>query len=542
MNIENMKWPDGIKDVPESSGVYIFYNDKNEVIYVGKATSLKDRLRSYLDIKNAIFPKDKFLRESIKSFDYIITSSPSEALLLEYNLIKKHKPKYNIRLKDDKSYPYLKIVMDEFPYIEIKRGLKNDNALYFGPYVDVKSLRRVVSLGRRIFKLRRCTKKLPKKKCIYYDLGECSAPCIGNVSKEDYLKLVKDFILFIKSDYKKLRESLINEMNEKVKKLEFEKAAVLRDAIKSIDRVFYSQRVLTNEDITFDTIYLLKEIDKVLIEYLEIRNGRLVFEGSNFPDRFSKKPGGIFALGVNWWDPPFKGKIDELRIYDRALMQDEIKVLAGDKVKEGGLIAWFKFEDNLQDSTGNFNEGVVIGNKIDVPGGQISYGEGVVGKAVYLDGNSGVRLPNGLISSYEYTVSLWVYAEKLTMFTPTFFGAMSQTKWISVVPYGHNGVGNSIMVWSGSEKWIDGGTGVKINPNTWTHIAFTVKRGNLTVYVNGEKKYEGTGVPNIFNSYDGIFTLGVNWWDAPFKGMIDELKIYDISLSQDEIKKLSQTK
>jgi excinuclease ABC subunit C len=278
MNIENMKWPDGIKDVPESSGVYIFYNDKNEVIYVGKATSLKDRLRSYLDIKNAIFPKDKLLRESIKSFDYIITSSPSEALLLEYNLIKKHKPKYNIRLKDDKSYPYLKIVMDEFPYIEIKRGLKNDNALYFGPYVDVKSLRRVVSLGRRIFKLRRCTKKLPKKKCIYYDLGECSAPCIGNVSKEDYLKLVKDFILFIKSDYKKLKESLINEMNEKVKKLEFEKAAVLRDAIKSIDRVFYSQRVLTNDDITFDTIYLLKESDKVLIEYLEIRNGRLVFE------------------------------------------------------------------------------------------------------------------------------------------------------------------------------------------------------------------------------------------------------------------------
>lgn len=271
-------------------------------------------------------------------------------------------------------------------------------------------------------------------------------------------------------------------------------------------------------------------------------NGRLVFEGNNFPDRFSKKPGGIFALGVNWWDLPFKGKIDELRIYDRALLQDEIKVLAGDKVKEGGLIAWFKFEDNLQDSTGNFNEGFAIGNKIDVPGGQISYGEGVVGKAVYLDGNSGVRLPNGLISSYEYTVSLWVYAEKLTMFTPTFFGAMSQTKWISVVPYGHNGVGNSIMVWSGSERWIDGGTGVKINPNTWTHIAFTVKRGNLTVYVDGEKKFEGTGVPNIFNSYDAIFTLGVNWWDAPFKGMIDELKIYDISLSHDEIKKLSQTK
>lgn len=273
-----MKWPEDLKKVPTDSGVYIFYNDKNEVIYVGKATSLKERLKSYLDTKNVIFPKDKILRDSISYFDYIVTSSPSEALLLEANLIKKHKPKYNIRLKDDKSYPYLKIVMDDFPYIEVKRGLKNDNALYFGPFVDAKSLRRVVSLGRRLFKLRKCVRKLPKKKCIYFDLGECSAPCIGNITKEEYQKKVKDFILFIKSDYKKLKDSLISQMNDYVKKLQFEKAAILRDTIKAIDKVFYSQRVLTNEDISFDTLYLIKEDEKVLIEYLEIRNGRVVFE------------------------------------------------------------------------------------------------------------------------------------------------------------------------------------------------------------------------------------------------------------------------
>ncbi|MCX8094634.1 MAG: excinuclease ABC subunit UvrC [Caldisericia bacterium] len=273
-----MKWPEDLIKVPEGSGVYIFYNEKNEVIYVGKATSLKERLRSYLDTKNIVFPKDKILRESICYFDYIITSSPSEALLLEANLIKKHKPKYNIRLKDDKSYPYLKIVMDDFPYIEIKRGLKNDNALYFGPFVDVKSLRRVASLGRKIFKLRKCVKKLPKKKCIYFDIGECSGPCIGNITKEDYQKSVKDFILFIKSDYKKLKDSLISQMDSYVKKLQFEKAATIRDTIKAIDKVFYSQRVLTNENISFDTIYLLKENENILIEYLEIRNGRVVFE------------------------------------------------------------------------------------------------------------------------------------------------------------------------------------------------------------------------------------------------------------------------
>lgn len=273
-----MKWPDDIKKVPQSPGVYIFYNENNDVIYVGKATSLKERLRSYLDTKSVIFPKDKILRESIFNFDYIVTSSPSEALLLEANLIKKHKPKFNIRLKDDKSYPYLKIVMDDFPYIEIKRGLKNDNALYFGPFVDVKSLRKVVYLGRKIFKLRRCIKKLPNKKCIYFDIGECSAPCIGNISKEDYQKRVKEFILFIKGDYKKLKDSLIIEMNDLVKKLQFEKAIVLRDSIKAIDKVFYSQRVLTNEDVSFDVIYLIKEENRVLIEYLEIRNGRLIFE------------------------------------------------------------------------------------------------------------------------------------------------------------------------------------------------------------------------------------------------------------------------
>lgn len=171
-----MKWPEDLKKVPETSGVYIFYNEKNEVIYVGKATSLKERLRSYLDIKNVIFPKDKILRNSISHFDYVVTSSPSEALLLEANLIKKHKPKYNIRLKDDKSYPYLKIVMDEFPYIEVKRGLKNDNALYFGPFVDAKSLRRVASLGRKLFKLRKCVKKTPKKEMylFWYRWMQCS--------------------------------------------------------------------------------------------------------------------------------------------------------------------------------------------------------------------------------------------------------------------------------------------------------------------------------------------------------------------------------
>ena len=275
-----MKWKDDLDKVPEKSGVYIFYNDKGEVIYVGKATSLKDRLNSYINPENVEFPKDAILRKKINLFDYIVTSSPEEALLLESNLIKKYKPKFNVRLKDDKSYPYLKIIMDEFPYIQITRKLKKDNSLYFGPFVDVKSLRKVVSLGRRIFKIRRCEKKLPNKKCIYYDLGECSAPCIKKISKENYLKSINDFILLIKNNYKKLRESLLKDMQKNVNNLNFERAAILRDTIKSIDRVFYNQRVITTQDKSFDVVYLYKENEFNLIEFMEIRNGRLVFEKS----------------------------------------------------------------------------------------------------------------------------------------------------------------------------------------------------------------------------------------------------------------------
>lgn len=273
-----MKWKEDLNKVPEKPGAYIFFNKEGEVIYVGKASSLKDRLSSYINIKKIYFPKDALLRKNIDSFEYILTHSPEEALLLESNLIKKYKPKFNVRLKDDKSYPYLKIVMDDFPYVKITRKLKKDNSFYFGPFVDVKSLRKVVSLGKKIFKIRRCEKKLPNKKCIYYDLGECSAPCIKKISKESYLKSINDFILLIKNNYEKLRESLLREMQKNVKKLNFERAAILRDTIKSIDRVFYNQRVITTQNKSFDVIYLYKENELNLIEFMEVRGGRLVFE------------------------------------------------------------------------------------------------------------------------------------------------------------------------------------------------------------------------------------------------------------------------
>jgi len=275
-------------------------------------------------------------------------------------------------------------------------------------------------------------------------------------------------------------------------------------------------------------------------------NGKKTYEGVSFPDRFSKKPGGVFALGVNWWDTPFNGIIDELRIYDRALSQNEIAVLAGLNTGEQntannpiGLVAHFAFENDLTDSTGHFSSGSVIGNKIGIDGGTVSYADGKKGKSIVFDGNSGVLLPKGLISSHIYTVSLWVYAEQLTDCTTTFFGARDGNSWVSVVPRGHTFVNNDTMVWSGS-NWYDAGTGMKINVNQWYHIAFKVNNGAIDVYINGERKFSGNNFPDIFINNECTFSLAVNWWDTPFKGMIDELRIYDIALTDEQILELSR--
>lgn len=271
-------WKEKLKKVPDKPGVYIFYNELKEVIYVGKATSLKERMRSYTSDSGVIFPKDRLLREHIHDFDFIVTSSPSEALILEANLIKKYKPRFNVRLKDDKSYPYLKIVKDDFPYVVITRKLKDDGSIYFGPYTNVKALRRVLRLSRKLFPLRRCKGKLPKKKCIYYDVGECAGPCIGKVDKEEYQRIVKDFIYFIQGRVGKLKRSLEKEMKTYAKRLEFEKAAIIRDRISSIEKVFYTQRVLTDKNISFDVVFLFSRDEKPIIEYMEVREGRLTFE------------------------------------------------------------------------------------------------------------------------------------------------------------------------------------------------------------------------------------------------------------------------
>ncbi|MDQ0230874.1 arabinan endo-1,5-alpha-L-arabinosidase [Metabacillus malikii] len=219
-----------------------------------------------------------------------------------------------------------------------------------------------------------------------------------------------------------------------------------------------------------------------------------------------------------------KGDIEKTKTF-------EVTVLPNKKEE---LIAHYKFEDDLSEETGNFAEGKETGNRIDNTGGTISYEEGIMGKGAVFNGESGVRLPDGLITSHSYTVSLWLNPEALTDFTTTFFGAKDENNWVSLVPQGP--VEQNTMVWSGSSTWYDAPTGKTINTGEWTNVTFTVKEGDIKVYLNGEQAFEGKEFPHRFTTTNTYFGLGVNHWDTPFKGAMDELMIYEGALSGEEVK------
>jgi len=200
----------------------------------------------------------------------------------------------------------------------------------------------------------------------------------------------------------------------------------------------------------------------------------------------------------------------------------------------GGLVAYYAFDGNLRDANGAFAAGTVIGSKIDEAGGSLGFEPGLRGSAAVFNGATGVRLPNGLISTNSYTVALWVKPAQLTAYTPTFFGARTPDAWVSLLPMGHGFVNGATMLWSGT-AWYDAGLGMNVPAGQWSHLAFSVNNGAVNVYVNGVRRFSGTGFPNVFTTTSGVFALGVNWWDTPYKGAMDELRIYNRALSDAEV-------
>jgi len=202
------------------------------------------------------------------------------------------------------------------------------------------------------------------------------------------------------------------------------------------------------------------------------------------------------------------------------------------------LIAHYAFENDLLDSTEQQLGGAVSGSLIGSQGGSIDYAPGIVGNAARFDGTSGIRLPNGLIDDRDYSVSIWLRPDVITTHTTTFFGAADPEHWVSVVPSGNDFVGGGTVVWSGSD-WYYASTGMNIETGDWSHVVFTVNAGVISVYVNGVLRFSDTGFPDLFANPGGVFSLGVNWWDPPFRGLMDELRIYDEALTAAQVAALS---
>ncbi|MCB5256173.1 MAG: excinuclease ABC subunit UvrC [Candidatus Cloacimonadaceae bacterium] len=274
--------------LPDKPGVYLWKNADNEVIYVGKALSLKHRVKSYLS-SGAKDPKTEQLVKHIAALDYIITASENEAFLLEANMIKRFQPKYNVMLKDDKRYPYVKITLNEaFPRVFVSRDLVKDGSRYFGPYTDVRSLRRTLRSFEWLFPIRDCKRNIPigavvfKKACINYQLGKCSAPCIGKISQGQYMQIVDKVIRFFEGKYEAVLDDYRQEMNALSEELRYEEAARIRDRILAIQKIQKRQSVVYADHRDIDIIGFYQEENDAICLVLRMQEGAIVNQ-ENYP-------------------------------------------------------------------------------------------------------------------------------------------------------------------------------------------------------------------------------------------------------------------
>ncbi len=275
--------------LPGKPGAYMMKDDKGEVIYVGKATSLRSRVRSYFQKGQAHPPKVAVMVGHISDIDWIVTDSEVEALMLECNLIKKYRPHYNVRLRDDKHYPYLCVTTSEaFPRVIITRRSRQDGNRYFGPYTDSHSLRESLRLIRRVFRIRSCNKKLTgaekDRACLNLHLGQCDSPCSGAVSPEQYGETVRDTCLFLEGRLDSVGKRIEQDMDEAAESLEFERAAKLRDQLLSIRKLTEKQKMINTDSVDQDIVSLLSENGSTFVQLLFIRSGRLIGQKQFFLD------------------------------------------------------------------------------------------------------------------------------------------------------------------------------------------------------------------------------------------------------------------
>jgi len=280
MNADSEHLQAVLDTLPNKPGCYLYKNSAGEIIYVGKAINLRNRVRSYFHASADLDGKTRQLVRSIAEIEWIVTASELEALILEMNLIKKHRPRYNIRMKDDKRYPYIKVHWaDPFPKVTVTRQMQDDGARYFGPYTSAWAVYQTLDVLRRIFPYLTCDRTITgqdARPCLYYDIKLCSGPCIGAVDRDTYRQMIEDLCQFLLGRSQPVIERLQVEMNQAAEELKFERAANLRDQIQAIDRVVERQKVISTDQMDSDVIAMARNNGEACVQIFFIRGGKLI--------------------------------------------------------------------------------------------------------------------------------------------------------------------------------------------------------------------------------------------------------------------------
>ncbi|MCK9245742.1 MAG: excinuclease ABC subunit UvrC [Anaerolineaceae bacterium] len=279
-----MSWSEKLASIlgslPDKPGCYLMKNDQGDIIYVGKAINLKNRVKSYFQKSSDHSYKTRRMVKSIRDIEWIVVESELEALILEMNLIKEHRPFYNVRLKDDKRYPYIKIHwQDDFPKVSVTRNMVQDGSRYYGPYTSVWAVHQTLDILRKIFPYLTCAREITGKDarpCLYYDIHLCSGPCIGAIGKDDYRTMIEDLAKFLEGKTSPVLKRLQTEMSRASQEMDYEKAAIIRDQILAIDKVVERQKVISNERKDSDVIAMARSNGEACVQVFFIRSGKLI--------------------------------------------------------------------------------------------------------------------------------------------------------------------------------------------------------------------------------------------------------------------------
>ncbi|MBE5933490.1 MAG: excinuclease ABC subunit UvrC [Lachnospiraceae bacterium] len=335
-----------LKKLPNSPGVYIMHDKRDEILYVGKAINLHNRVRQYFQTGHGHNNSRKIAKmvEQIAYFEYIVTASDMEALVLECNLIKEYRPKYNTLMTDDKGYPYIRVTLEEdYPRLLYSHSMKRDKSKYFGPFTNGKAVKDMIDLLNKLYHLRTCSKRLPKemgkdRPCLYHQIGQCNAPCNGHISKDEYRKNVDMAVGFLNGNYKDVLSALTLEMKELAQNMEFEKAAEKRDLIESVKHIVEKQQISKTNGDDRDVIAYASDASDIVVTVFFVREGKLLGrEHYHMNGNGTEEPKDILGAFVKQYYSgiPYLPKevLVEQEPVDKGILEDYLSQRRGSQVK-----------------------------------------------------------------------------------------------------------------------------------------------------------------------------------------------------------------